>query len=318
MQLSHKILKRQSGTTILGVTSRDKMRSPIEVFEEHLRNRPEGISPYTVRGYLADLKKFGEWFKITNDENMRLRNVTPVDVRDYKMHLQIASNFKPSTINRHLSSLRSYFSWAIQEGLIKENPVRVRNLGEAQRAPRSLDERLYHRLLRAVQQHGNKRDVAIIQFLRHTGLRVGELCNLELQDIEMYTRKGKVIVRSGKGRRYREVPLNLDARRALQMYFAERPEVDDPHVFIGQRGNGLTDAAVYDVVKKYARLSNLDKVSPHVLRHTFARSLLDKGVDLVTVQQLMGHQRIDSTARYTKPSERDMEVAVARLELEEV
>lgn len=294
------------------------MRSPIEAFEDHLRNRPEGISPYTVRGYLADLKKFGEWFKVTNGENVRLRNVTPVDVRDYKMHLQTASNFKPSTINRRLSSLRAYFTWAIQEGLIKENPVRVRNLGEPQRAPRSLDERLYHRLLRAVQQHGSKRDVAIIQFLRHTGLRVGELCNLELKDIEMSTRKGKVIVRSGKGRRYREVPLNLDARRALQAYFTERPKVSDSHVFIGQRRSGLTDSAVYDVVKKYARLSNLDKVSPHVLRHTFARSLLDKRVDLVTVQQLMGHKRVDSTARYTKPSEKDMEVAVARLELEEL
>lgn len=199
-----------------------------------------------------------------------------------------------------------------------ENPVRVRNLGELQRAPRSLDERLYHRLLRAGQQHGSKRDVAIIQFLRYTGLRVGELCNLELKDIEMSTRKGKVIVRSGKSRRYREVPLNLDARRALQTYFAERPKVDDPRVFIGQRGNGLTDAAVYDVVKKYARLSDVDGVSPHVLRHTFARSLRDKGVDLVTVQHLMGHRRVDSTARYTKSSERDLEVAVSRLELEEL
>jgi len=318
MQISHKNLKRQSGTAILGVLPRDIMRPPIEAFEEHLRNRPEGISPYTVRGYLADLKKFSEWFKVTNDENMLLRNVTPVDVRDYKAHLQTAERFKPSTINRHLSSLRAYFSWAIQEGLIKENPVRVRNLGEPPRAPRSLDERLYHRLLRSVQQHGSKRDAAIIQLLRHTGLRVGELCNLELQDIEMSTRKGKVIIRSGKGHRYREVPLNLDARRTLQAYFADRKEVDDPHVFIGQRGNGLTDAAVYDVVKKYARLSNVDGVSPHVLRHTFARSLLDKGVDLVTVQQLMGHKRIDSTARYTKPSERDLEVAVARLELEEI
>lgn len=104
----------------------------------------------------------------------------------------------------------------------------------------------------------------------------------------------------------------------LQAYFAEGLEIDDLHVFIGQRGNGLTDAAVYDVVKKYARLSNVDQVSPHVLRHTFARSLLDKGVDLVTVQQFISHKRIDSTARYTKPSERDLEVAVERLELEDV
>jgi len=115
----------------------------------------------------------------------------------------------------------------------------------------------------------------------------------------MSERKGKVIVRSGKGRHYREVPLNLDARRARQEYLVERPDLEDPHVFIGQRGNGLTDAAIQDVLKKYAHLAGVE-VSPHLLRHTFARSLLDRGVDLVTVQQLMGHRRVDSTARYTR------------------
>ena len=89
-------------------------------------------------------------------------------------------------------------------------------------------------------------------------------------------------------------------------------------VFIGQRKNGLTDAAVYAVVKKYARLAELDEVTPHVLRHTFAKSLIDRGVALVTVQRLMGHKRLDSTARYTQPSKHDLRVAVRRSELEEV
>jgi len=296
------------------------MSTPIfEAFEESLRNRPEGISPYTVRGYVTDLKRFAAWFEKTNGEHMRLRDVTPVDVRDHKAHLQTIKRFKPATINRRLAALRTYFSWAIDEGLITENPVRVRNVEEPQTAPRSISEREYHRLLRAFQKDGSKRDIAIVQLLRHSGLRVGELCNLELEDVEMSERKGKVIVRSGKGRRYREVPLNLDARRALQEYLSDgRLEVEDPHIFIGQRKNGLTEVAIQDIVRKYAELAKLEGVTPHVLRHTFARSLLDKGVDLVTVQQLMGHKRVDSTARYTKPSERDMEVAVARLELEEL
>jgi len=293
--------------------------SIFEAFEDHLRSRPEGISPYTVQGYVADLEKFATWFKKTNGEPMRLRDVTPVDVRDYKAHLQTVKKYRPSTINRRLAALRTYFSWAIDEGLISDDPVRVRNVEEPQTAPRSISEREYHRLLRAVQRDGSKRDVAIIQLLRHSGLRVGELCNLELEDIEMSKRKGKVIVRSGKGRRYREVPLNLDARRALQEYFAkDRPDVDDPNVFIGQRKNGLTEVAIQDIVRKYARLAELEDVTPHVLRHTFAKSLIDKGVDLVTVKHLMGHKRLDSTARYTKPSKRDLEVAVSRLELEEL
>ena len=296
------------------------MPAPIfKAFEESLRNRPEGISPYTVRGYMTDLKRFAAWFEKTNGEPMHLRDVTPVDVRDYKAYLQTVKKFKPATINRRLAALRAYFYWSIDEGLIKENPVRVRNVEEPQTAPRSIGEREYHRLLRAVQKGGSKRDIAIIQMLRHTGLRVGELCSLDLEDIVMSERKGKVIVRSGKGRRYREVPLNLDVRRALQEYLSdERPEVDTPNIFIGQRKNGLTEVAIQDIVRKYAEVAKLEGVTPHVLRHTFAKSLIDKGVDLVTVQQLMGHQRIDSTARYTKPSKRDLEVAVSRLELEEV
>lgn len=290
-----------------------------EAFEESLRNRPEGISPYTVRGYMTDLKRFAAWFEMTNGEPMRLRDVTPVDVRDYKAHTQTVNRLKPATINRHLAALRTYFAWAIDEGLLAENPVRVRNVEEPETAPRSISEREYHRLLRAVQKAGSKRDIAIVQLLRHSGLRVGELCSLELEDVVMSDRKGKVIVRSGKGRRYREVPLNLDARRALQEYLSdERPEVDDPHIFIGQRKNGLTEVAIQDIMRKYVKLAGLESVTPHVLRHTFAKSLIDKGVDLVTVKHLMGHKRLDSTARYTKPSKRDLEVAVSRLELEEL
>lgn len=317
MPISGQKLKVESGTQPKAHKG-GRLRSPIDEFEEALRNRPEGISPYTIRDYLSALRKFAAWFKVDSAENLRIRNVTAVDVRNYKEHLQTEVKLKPATINRHLATLRTYFYWAVEKGLIKESPVRVRNVEEPQIAPRSLDERHYHRLLRAAQRYGNRRDRAIIQLLRHTGLRVGELCSLQLSDIKMSERKGKVIVRSGKGRKYREVPLNLDARRELQAYFDERPKVNDQHIFIGQRRNGLTDAAVQNVIKKYSRLANLDGVSPHILRHTFARSLLDKGVDLVTVQKLMGHKRIDSTARYTQPSERDLEVAVTRLELEEV
>lgn len=302
----------------LEVEGGEPLRSPIEEFKEDLENRPEGVSPYTIRDYLSALKKFDTWFQKTHGENLRIRNVTAVDVRDYKEFMQTVAKFKPATINRHLASLRTYFTWAVRKGMIKESPVRVRNLREPVSAPRSLDEKHYHRLLRAALRYGDKRDVAIIQMLRHTGLRVGELCALNLSDINIRDRSGEVIVRSGKGRRYREVPLNLDARRALKEYLAGRPKVEDDSLFIGQRKNGLTDAAVQFIIKKYARLANLEGVSPHVLRHTFGRSLVDKGVDLVTVQQLMGHQRLESTARYTKPSKRDLEVAVERLELEEV
>ena len=118
--------------------------SIFEAFEESLRNRPEGISPYTVRGYVTDMKRFAAWFEKTNGDPMRLRDITPVDVRDYKAHMPAVERLKPATINRRLSALRTYFSWAIDEGLIAENPARVRNVEESQTAPRLIGEREYH------------------------------------------------------------------------------------------------------------------------------------------------------------------------------
>jgi site-specific recombinase XerD len=286
-------------------------------FEMWLTNREEGISALTVRGYLADLGKFAEWFRLSTGEAFGPTAVTPVDIRNYKSHLQTVKGFKPATINRRLAVLRTFFAWALEKGIVTENPIRVRNVEELPTAPRSLNERAYSKLLRTAQRRGNKRDVAIVQLLRHTGLRVGELCALQLSDLVISERKGKVIVRSGKGSRYREVPLNLDVRRALLDYLAIRPKVDDTHLFIGKRKNGLTDSAIQAVVAEIGRQAGIENVTPHVLRHTFGRGLIDKSVDPFTVKDLMGHKRMDSTARYTKPSVSDLEAAVAKLEVEE-
>lgn len=95
------------------------MTTPIfEAYEKSLRSRPEAISPYTVRGYLRDLRKFAGWFERTNGEPMRLRDATPIDVQDYKAHLQMVRKHKPTTINRRLAALCSYFARVVDEGLL--------------------------------------------------------------------------------------------------------------------------------------------------------------------------------------------------------
>lgn len=286
-------------------------------FAASLQNRDAGISPLTLQGYLSDVAKFGEWFHISTSEAFVPLAVTPVDVRNYKSHLQTVQNFKPATINRRLASLRVFFSWAVAAGHVSESPVRVHNVEEMPTAPKSLDERAYAKLLRVAQKGGDKRTIAILQMLRHTGLRVSELCSLRLGDLEISDRKGRVTVRSGKGSRYREVPLNLDVRRALQDFLAVRSAGGDDHLFIGQRRNGLTDSAVQRLVAEIGRLAGIDDLTPHVLRHTFGRGLIDAGVDLVTVKTLMGHKRLDSTALYTKPSVSDLQSAVEKLAVEE-
>ncbi len=153
--------------------------------------------------------------------------------------------------------------------------------------------------------------------LRHTGLRVGELCALRLGDVDLSERKGRVTVRSGKGQKYRVIPLNADVRRALAQYLAVRPRVADDHLFVSQRGGtALSTHGVEQLVATYARQAGLEDVTPHTLRHTFGKGLLDAGVDLPTVAALLGHENLNTTAVYTHPSARDLERAVEKLEWE--
>jgi len=194
----------------------------------------------------------------------------------------------------------------------------VKALPAAPRSPKSLEKREVDRLVRMAERSGKKRDLAILQVLRHTGIRVGELCALRTSDIDVSDRKGSLTVRRGKGAKFRTVPLNADVRHALGVYLAVRPRVADDHLFISQRGAGIGEQAVENLVKKYARQAGLEDVTPHTLRHSFGKQLLDETKDLVAVAALLGHEKLETTAIYTQPSERDLARAVALLEREEV
>ena len=286
----------------------------VDKFAEHLQAKE--ASPKTVVNYLADLRHFARWFAASNGQELALIEITPTDVREYRAYLLNVERRQPATVNRRLTTLRRLCAWARREGLLAEDPTEdVKGVEKVQMAPRSLEKKEVDRLIRYAERQGNKRNLAILQVLRHTGLRVSELCNLTLRDITLTERKGQVIVRSGKGSKYRVVPLNLDARKALGAYLAVRPKVVEADaIFIGQREEGLRPTGVYDIVVNYARGAGLENVSPHILRHTFGKHTLDAGENLVTVAALMGHARLDTTAIYTQPSERDLQKAVERLE----
>lgn len=272
-------------------------------------------SPKTIQNYQSDLECFARWYEEVSGEAFSPGAITPTDIREYRDFLVAVQGCKPATINRRLAALRKFFSWAKAMRKIDEVPTEaVKGVRSDPRAPKSLDKREVDRLIRAAERDGDKRNLAILQTLRHTGMRVGELCSLRLDDLEISERKGRLIIRSGKGAKQREVPLNVDARRAITAYLEVRPQVVDEHLFIGQRNEGLKVQALENVVEKYARLAGLEDVTPHTLRHTFGTQVLRSGEDLVTVARLLGHERIETTSVYTQPSERDLERAVSKLE----
>src|ERR671939_98056 len=277
----------------------------------------QGMAEKTITTYQSDLLGFARWFSDSTGESFRAGAVTPTDILDYKAHLRTVQRRQAATVNRRLAALRKFFLWAQASGRIAELPTAtVKGVPAAPRAPKSLPKRDVDRLIREAQKAGNKRNLAIVQLLRHTGLRVGELCALRLSDIRTSERKGSVLVRSGKGDKDRTVPLNHDVREALEAYLKVRPEAADDHLFLGQRGEPLQTDGVQLIVRKLARRAGLEQVTPHVLRHSFAKHVLDAGEDLATVSRLLGHERLETTAIYTEPTARDLEEAVAKLERE--
>jgi integrase/recombinase XerC len=293
----------------------------LEAFLAALRGRE--ASAHTLAAYRRDLTGFAAWFEGHVGTPCTLATITPTDVRDFRAQLRDREHRAPATVNRKLAALRSYFQWAITTGRRADSPVApVKDVREEPRRPRWFVKRDLDRLLRELEAAAKPsvrvRDRAILLLLRHTGLRVGELVSLRVRDVALSERKGQLRV-VGKGAKERTIPLNQTVRSALAAYLAvrrERPDAsDESALFLGQRGP-LNRQAVEKLVQKYAQRAGLEGFSPHSLRHSFAKSLLDAGEDLVTVQTLLGHERLDTTARYTQPGAHDLEEAVGRLDEE--
>ena len=289
----------------------------------------EDRSPVTLAGYLGDVRLFAQWYKNHNKDSLTPEGLTNDAVRGYKQYL-LDQTAKPKTINRRLAALAAYAHWLEQAGYVKNarNPVQgVKAVREAEQAPKWLDKKQRAALLRAVDKEVEDaihryprlrllyiRDAAIVKLILYSGLRVGEIIQLRLSDFVLDERKGSVIVREGKGTKRREVPLNNKARKAILDYLQVRPEIESKYLFLGQRNEGIKSKTVQRSVTRFTGPIGLKEVTPHTLRHTFAKSLIDSSVSLDKVATLLGHNNLNTTRIYTTPGLLDLEDAVDKLE----
>jgi integrase/recombinase XerC len=291
--------------------------SPAAAFDAYTRwLERQPLSANTRRTYRTQVRQFCAYLDETPsayDDPLSDPHARDYAVRDYKAFLKTIKKRKPTTVNLALAAIDHFYNF------LELGEAGVRREDLPQQAPRALDPEGQVRFLRAVERCESARDRAVALLLFYTGLRIGECSALDEDDIVMSARKGMVIVRSGKGDTYREVPLNADARRALKAWRKERQrshtDSESPAHFLNRQGDRLSVRAIDLLLRKLGEEANVP-LSAHTLRHTCLTNLVRAGHDLVLVAEIAGHKRLETTRRYSLPTEQDRASAMESIRVE--
>lgn len=256
----------------------------------------KNYSAHTILNYRIDLENFLGYIDKTP-----VQSVDYQLLRKYLAHLR-TFDLKPRTLARKLSTLRSFYKYLFREGIIKNSPATLLMSPKLDKPlPKFLTETEMERFVEApdIKTVSGKRDRAILETLYSTGIRVSELVGLNIMDVDLIGNVAKV---SGKGKKERLVPIGSKAVGAIKDYLDQRAETPQA-LFLNKNGTRLTSRGVFNITDKYIKVASANKeISPHVLRHSFATHLLNRGADLRSVQELLGHVNLSTTQIYTHVS----------------
>lgn len=280
----------------------------------HQLDVERGASPRTVAAYGSDLAAYLRW---ADRAGVRGAAVDPVHADRRALRLYVAdltrSGYARRTIARRLSSLRGFFGWLHQRGMIAEDPSAVLSAPKLpKRLPKVVETPTLEALLDAPPRDtpAGLRDRAILELLYATGLRVAEVSDLDIADIDMAQ---GLVTATGKGDKQRIVPAHPRAVQRIRTWLVSgRPELENPRsgeaLFLNRLGTRMQTGAIRRMMDRHLRgLGVATRVTPHALRHTFATHLLENGADLRTVQELLGHVALSTTQIYTHVSIRRLQ-----------
>jgi len=266
----------------------------IEKFIRYLEIE-KSYSKYTITNYKLDLEDFKKFLG-----DSALEKIDYLALRKYLAILK-EKNLKSRTVGRRLSTLRSFFKFLIREGYLKNNPIASLSSPKQEKLlPLFLTEEEVTKLIGSVKLDDERgfRDRAVIETFYSTGIRVSELVGLNIEDIDFI---GAVVKVLGKGKKERIAPIGDIALSAIRAYLERRKKQQEAGaLFLNKSGKRITDRGIRNIIDKYIRIASLKQgVSPHTLRHSFATHLLNRGADLRSVQELLGHVNLSTTQIYT-------------------
>lgn len=275
----------------------------VESFIKYLQFEKR-FSPHTLTAYTHDLKQLSQ-FLIETFEIVKMEEAQHAHLRSWVVHL-MDSGLTPRTVNRKIVSIKSFFKFLQRREHIETNPAsRLKSLRVPKDLPNFVKETEMDNLLDQLSfsnDFSGQRDKLLINLLYATGIRLSELIGITEKSINHYEGTVKVL---GKRNKERIIPLHQEVLEQVRIYVSHRTEINPPSekLLITDSGNDLYPQFVYSAVKKYlSQVTTLSKTSPHVLRHTFATHLLNKGADLNAVKDLLGHASLASTQVYTHNS----------------
>jgi integrase/recombinase XerD len=272
-------------------------------------------SPLSIYSYRLELEKFISYLQSNNINNFS--SCTISSVREYIYYSKDSRDLSTNSVGRLIAVLKSFFNYLFEEDLITQNPTRKIHLPKKiSPIPKVISKFEVDMILAAIKhspircRRNYLRDKLVISMLYYTGIRRSELLSLNWNDINLG--KSTLAVRSGKGRKDRIIPIHPKLLQSLDLYLAQRLPMDNYALFIGEQGKRLSKASFSNILKMYLGLSGLNskKYTAHSFRHSFASSLVEAGVDIFTVQKLMGHSSLDATRIYISVSTRNLASAV--------
>jgi len=257
----------------------------------------KGLSKNTVQSYKNDITSLMEWS--VNSLSISLKNLNKTHIEGYISYL-FKSNLKSSSINRKISTIKSFYIFLLKKKHITISPVEdIATVKQEKYLPTSMSEKEVEMLIHSPDMNTSigRRDRAMIEMLYATGMRISELINLKITDIDSNRLVLKVM---GKGSKERLIPYGEVASDYLNIYLKERINTSTKEIFLSNRGKTITRGAFWNRIKNYLIKENLKRsISPHTLRHAFATHLLNRGADLRSVQILLGHSDLSTTQIYT-------------------